>query len=57
MSDIDRIIENVNATMSMENMPLHDEDRERMRECLEGNKSFQETIDILIKKHTHKQAL
>lgn len=57
MSETDRIIENVNATMSMENMPLHAEDRKRMRECLEGKKTFQETIDLLIKKHTHKQVL
>lgn len=50
----DRIIENTNATMSMENMPLLQEDKERIRECLEGKVSFQEAIDKLVKKYTHK---
>ncbi|MCR8744264.1 hypothetical protein [Romboutsia lituseburensis] len=54
MSKEDRIIENTNATMSMENMPLLQEDKERIRECLEGKVSFQEAIDKLVKKYTHK---
>lgn len=54
MSKEDRIIENTNATMSMENMPLLQEDKERIRECLEGKVSFQEAVDKLVKKYTHK---
>lgn len=50
----DRIIENTNATMSMENMTLLQEDKERIRECLEGKVSFQEAVDELVKKYTHK---
>jgi hypothetical protein len=57
MSNIDRIIENVNATMSMENMPLLDSDKERIRECLEGQIDFEEAIKILINKHMHKQVV
>lgn len=54
MSKEDRIIVNTNATMSMENMPLLQEDKERIRECLEGKVSFQEAIDKLVKKYTYK---
>lgn len=54
MSKEDRIIENTNATMSMENMPLLQEDKDRIRECLEGKVSFQEAIDKLVKQYTQK---
>lgn len=55
MSKNDRIIKNINATMSMENMALLKEDKERLRECLEGKVSYQDAIDKLIKQYTHKQ--
>ncbi|MGL6106971.1 antitoxin VbhA family protein [Romboutsia sp.] len=55
MSKNDRIIENTNATMSMENMPLLQEDKDRIRECLEGKISFEEAIDKLVKQYTHKR--
>ncbi|GAA0712765.1 hypothetical protein GCM10008904_26300 [Paraclostridium ghonii] len=54
MNKEDRIIENTNATMSMENMPLLQEDKDRIRECLEGKVSFQEAIDKLVKQYTQK---
>ncbi len=55
MSQNERIIENVNATMAMENMPLENEDRGRILECLEGRISFQEAVEALVNKYTHKQ--
>ncbi len=55
MSENDRIIENVNATMAMEDMPLQQEDRDRIRECLEGKVAFEVAIDALIKKYTREQ--
>ena len=55
MSENDRIIENVNATMTMENMPLLQEDKQRMKECLEGRVSFEEAVEVLLRKYTHKQ--
>ena len=55
MSNTERIIENVNATMTMEDMPLFNEDKDRIRECLEGNVSFETAIEMLLKKYTHKQ--
>lgn len=50
-----RIINNINATMSMEDMPLLKEDKERLRECLEGKVSYEDAINKLIKQYTHKQ--
>ena len=55
MSKNDRIINNINATMSMEDMPLLKEDKERLRECLEGKVSYEDAIYKLIKQYTHKQ--
>lgn len=55
MNKNDRIINNINATMSMENMPLLKEDKERLRDCLEGKVSYEDAIDKLIKQYMHKQ--
>ncbi len=51
MSDIDRIIENVNATMDMENMPLTNENREMIMDCLEGRVSFNDMLEKVIIKY------
>ncbi len=51
MSDIDRIIENVNATMDMENMPLTNENKEMIRACLEGRTSFSDMLEKVIIKY------
>ncbi len=55
MSKNDRIINNINATMSMEDMPLLKEDKDCLRECLEGKVSYEDAINKLIKQYTHKQ--
>ena len=55
MSKNDRIINNINATMSMENMPLLKEDKERLRDCLEGKVSYEDAINELIKQYMHKK--
>ena len=52
MKRIERIIENVNATMSMENMPLTRDDKKRLKECLEGKTSFDDAVTTLVKKYT-----
>ena len=54
MNKNERIIENVNATMSTEDMPLSQEDKERLRKCLEGKTSFQDEINKLIKQYTQE---
>lgn len=53
MNNSERIIENVNATMSMENMPLLDSDKKRMTECLEGKVNFDDAVNALINKYIH----
>ncbi|MDR0449697.1 MAG: hypothetical protein LBH26_00345 [Treponema sp.] len=32
--DVENIVENIDFTMGMENMPLTDEEKERLRDCL-----------------------
>lgn len=54
MSKNDRIINNINATMSMEDMPLLKEDKERLKECLEDNISYEDAINKLIKQYKDK---
>ena len=51
VSESDRIIANVNATMSMEGMPLTELDKARIRDCIDGRKSFDETVRELIEKY------
>lgn len=48
MGDNNWIIEQVNSTMAMEGMPLETEDRQRIRECLEGQKSFRQAVEELV---------
>ncbi len=48
MSESERIIANVNATMTMEGMPLTDADKSRIRDCFDGIKSFDETVKELV---------
>ena len=49
MSNTERIIENVDATMNMEGMPLLQEDKER------GKVSFEYAVNLLINKYTRRQ--
>ena len=48
MSDTERIIENVNASMAMEGMALTDSDKKRITDCLTGKKSYEDTMKELI---------
>ena len=57
MSDIDRIIENVNATMEMENMPLTDDNKSMLRSCLEGRVLFEDMLNDLIVKYTREKVM
>ena len=40
--ETERIISSVGGTMAMEGLPLTEENKDRLRECLEGRKSFEE---------------
>ena len=45
------IIDNINFTMAMENMPLTAENKEEMRKCMDGKINLDELIKKTIKKH------
>jgi hypothetical protein len=48
----ENVIENIDFTMKMEDMPLTEEDKTRLRTCLSGNKDINEVLQETIKKHT-----
>lgn len=48
MSEVERIISNVNATMEMENMPLTDDDKDMLKSCLEGKVMFGDMLNNLV---------
>ena len=50
--NIENIIENIDFTMKMEDMPLTEEDKSRLRKCLNGNKDIKDVLQETIKKHT-----
>ncbi|MEA4925961.1 MAG: hypothetical protein VB084_11690 [Syntrophomonadaceae bacterium] len=52
MRDLEKLIAEVNGSMSMEGMPLTQSDKDRIRHCAGNDKLVEETIAELIKKHT-----
>ena len=52
MSEIDRIINEVNGSMSIEGMPLTNEDKERIRVSLSDNEMYKKILKELITKHS-----
>jgi hypothetical protein len=56
MTRNERIVENVNASMSMEGMSLTSEEKEVGLKCLNGELDFREVIGDLVKKYTNANA-
>jgi hypothetical protein len=54
MNDIEQKIREVDATMSMEDMPLTDEDKIRLRNIFEGKTTVEETVRNLVQKHSQR---
>ena len=52
MRSTDQKIRIVDATMTMEGMPLTDEDRSRLRDIFDGNTTVEQTVQELIRKHS-----
>jgi len=50
--NMENIIENIDFSMKMEGMPLAEEDKIRLRVCLNGNRDISEVLQETIKKHT-----
>ena len=55
MSDAERILANVNASMTMEDMELTESDKKRITDCLMGKRTFEDTINELVK--AYKKAI
>jgi hypothetical protein len=50
--DIENVVENIDFSMKMEDMPLTDDDKNRLRSCLSGKSDIQKIIQETIQKHT-----
>ena len=50
--DVENVIENIDFSMSMEDLSLTDEDKNRLRDCLAGTINIDELLQTIIKKHT-----
>ena len=51
-TNVEYIIKNIDFTMKMEDMPLTEEDKNRLRICLNGDRNIDEVLQETIKKHT-----
>jgi hypothetical protein len=52
MRDLEKLIDEVNGSMSIEGMPLTKDDKDRIRHCAGNDKLVEKTIAELVKKHT-----
>lgn len=52
MSDIEKIIREVNGSMTIEGMELTNEDKERIRISLSDNEKYETILRELISKHS-----
>ncbi len=52
MSEIDKIVNEVNGSMAIEGMPLTDADKERIRISLSSKEQYQKILRELIFKHS-----
>jgi hypothetical protein len=50
--DVENVVENIDFSMKMENMPLTDEDKNRLRNCLNGTVDIDKILREVIQKHT-----
>ena len=49
--NIENIIENIDFSMKMEDMPLTKEDKNRLRSCISGRTDINKVLQETIKKH------
>jgi hypothetical protein len=52
LNDVENIIDNIDFTMKMEDIPLTDEDKNRLRDCLNGTVDVNKILQRVIKNHT-----
>lgn len=51
MSDIEKIVREVDSSMAMEGLPLTNEDKDRIRKCLSEPLNVDRIINGLLAKH------
>jgi ribosomal protein S13 len=51
-NEAENIIKNIDFSMKMEDMPLTEDDKTRLRKCINGNADINEVLQETIKKHT-----
>ncbi len=51
MSEIERVINEVDSSMSMEGLPLTNADKERISVCFDNSKMLDSIINELLEKH------
>jgi hypothetical protein len=56
-NDSEYIIGNIDFSMSMEDLPLTSENKEEMRECLNGNLDLDKLLAETIKKYKNGDSL
>ncbi|GMO65070.1 MAG: hypothetical protein Ta2A_13090 [Treponemataceae bacterium] len=50
--DAEKIIENIDFSMKMEDMPLTEGDKSRLRNCINGKTDINKVLQETIKRHT-----
>jgi hypothetical protein len=50
--DVENVVKNIDFSMKMEDMPLTDEDKNRLRDCLNGTVDVDKILQEVIKRHT-----
>jgi predicted pyridoxine 5'-phosphate oxidase superfamily flavin-nucleotide-binding protein len=53
--DVENVVENIDFSMKMEDMPLTNEDKNRLRNCLNGTVDVDKILQEIIKKHTYME--
>jgi hypothetical protein len=56
VNDVENIIQNIDFSMKMENMPLTEEDKNRLRDCMTGKNDITKVLRETIKKYTLAEA-
>jgi hypothetical protein len=50
--DVENVVENIDFSMTMEDMPLKKKKKNRLRDCLNGRLDVDKILQEVIKKHT-----
>ena len=51
LTSVEQTVSNISASIAMENMPLTNEDKTRIKDFLENRISYKEAYNQILKKH------